>query len=221
MVHIVNLVIAVLIAGMTYALASEGLWGAALMFFNVLFAAIIALNFYEPLAALIGSTGLNWGFSDTLCLLWLFIIASLLLRLTTESLAPSMVRYPGPIYHVGRWLFALAGSVVTIAVLLLSFETAPVHKKVFGVIDYKTKPPFGMGLDHKALAFFQYTTGLVFANRVPGLRDPFREYRDAKVFDPKAEWLLRHQEARPYGTESILEGVEGGGAGGEGQNAPA
>src|SRR5262249_8623164 len=81
------------------------------------------------------------------------------------------------------------------------------------VVDYKTKPPFGFGLDRKALAFFQYTTGIVFVNHVPGQRDPFREYRDAKVFDPKAEWLLRHQEARPYGTESILEG--GGGEGGE------
>ena len=38
---------------MTYALTSEGLWGAALMFFNVLFAGIIAFNFYEPLAALL------------------------------------------------------------------------------------------------------------------------------------------------------------------------
>jgi uncharacterized membrane protein YgcG len=212
MAIVVDLVICVLILGLTYALASEGLWGAALMFFNVLFGAIIALNFYEPLAALIP---INWGFSDTLCLLGLFIIATLLLRLTTESLGPSMVRYPGPIYHAGRWLFALAGSMVTLAVLLLSFEAAPVHKKVFGVVDYKTKPPFGLGLDRKALAFFQYTTGLVFANHVPGQRDPFREYKDAKVFDPKAEWLLRHQEARPYGTESILEGGGGEGGGGD------
>src|SRR4051794_21063060 len=97
---IVDLIIVVLLAGMTYALSSEGAWGAALMFFNVLFGAIIALNFYEPLARLIDSTGLNWGFSDTLCLLGLFIIATLFLRLTTESLAPAMVRYPAPVYMV-------------------------------------------------------------------------------------------------------------------------
>src|SRR5205823_9632363 len=119
---IVDLVIVVLIAGMTYALSSEGAWGAALMFFDVLFGAIIALNFYEPLARLIDSTGLNWGFSDTLCLLGLFIIATLLLRLTTESLAPAMVRYPAPVYMVGRFVFAVAASVVTMGILLLSFE---------------------------------------------------------------------------------------------------
>ena len=47
---IVDLVIVALIAGMTWALMSEGAWGAALMFFNVLFAGLIALNFYETLA---------------------------------------------------------------------------------------------------------------------------------------------------------------------------
>src|SRR5215213_10429165 len=104
MAIVVDLVIVLLIAGMTYALSSEGAWGAALMFFNVLFGAIIALNFYEALARLLDSTGINWGFSDTLCLLGLFIVATLLLRLITESLAPSMVRYPGPIYHAGRWI---------------------------------------------------------------------------------------------------------------------
>ena len=56
-------------------MTSEGLWGAALMFFNVLFAAMIAFNFYEPLAKLIDSTGIGWGFSDTLCMLGLFCIA--------------------------------------------------------------------------------------------------------------------------------------------------
>ena len=50
---IVDLCMLGLVAGMTYALMSEGLWGAALMFFNSLFAALITFNFYEPLAELI------------------------------------------------------------------------------------------------------------------------------------------------------------------------
>ena len=39
------------------------------MFFNVLFGGLIAFNFYEPLAKLIDSTGIGWGFSDTLAML--------------------------------------------------------------------------------------------------------------------------------------------------------
>ena len=62
-------IVLLLALGMTYALASEGLWGAALMFFNILFAGLIALNFYEPLAAIIAeNVEFLSGFADTLVL---------------------------------------------------------------------------------------------------------------------------------------------------------
>ena len=93
---IFDVVVAFLILLMTYAISSEGLWGAALMFFNVLFGGLIAFNFYEPLAKLIDSTGIPWGFSDTLSLLGLFCVSVMLLRMATETLAPAMVRFPMP-----------------------------------------------------------------------------------------------------------------------------
>jgi hypothetical protein len=219
----INLAIVLLILGMTYALSSEGLWGASLMFFNVLFGGLIAFNFYEPLARLLAEnvTFLS-GFADTLCLLGLFIVATLILRLTTETLAPAMVRFPTPIYHLGRLFFGLGCGVLTVAILLLGFETAPVHKKIFGVIDYKALVPFKMGIEREWLAFFQYTTGQIFVTHSPDSRDPFAQYGDAKVFDPRAEWLLNHQEARPYGTESIMGDEQGGAAApSSGGGAPA
>ncbi|HWT81300.1 MAG TPA: hypothetical protein VN648_21110 [Candidatus Methylomirabilis sp.] len=208
---VTDLVMAFLILLMTYALSSEGLWGAALMFFNVVFGGLIAFNFYEPLARLIDSTGIGWGFSDTLSLLSIFCVSVMLLRMTTETLAPAMVRFPVPVYHAGRVFFALATSLVTMAILVLAFHTAPVHKKIFGAIDYKYKPPFGIGLDHQWLGFFQYTTGMIFARYGSGTRDPYSEYGRSgnqrvpvRVFDPRATWLLNHQEARPYGQAPIL-----------------
>src|SRR5271163_3628696 len=110
---IINLIVVVLVLGLTYALTSEGLWGSALMFFNVLFAALITFNFYEPLARLLDSTGIPWGFSDTLCMLLLFCVALVALRLTTETIAPVMVRFPLPVYHAGRLIFGLAGGALT------------------------------------------------------------------------------------------------------------
>jgi hypothetical protein len=203
---VINLIVVVIIAGMTYGLASEGLWGAALMFFNVLFGGLIAFNFYEPLAKLLAdNVPLLSGFADTACLMSLFIVSTFLLRLTTETLGPAMVRFPVPLYHLGRLVFAAGCSLITVAILLLAFDTAPVDKKIFGVIDYKTLIPFGLGLERQWLAFFQYTTGQVFVTHVPGAVDPFGQYKDAKVFDPRAEWLLNHQDARPYGIDTVLE----------------
>jgi hypothetical protein len=218
---VIDLVISFLILLLTYALSAEGLWGAALMFFNVLFGGLIAFNFYEPLARLIDSTGINWGFSDTLSLLLIFCVSVLLLRMTTESIAPAMVRFPTPVYHAGRLLFALGTSLVTMSILILAYHTAPVHKKIFGAIDYKSRPPFGLGLDHQWLGFFQYTTGEVFDRHGNGPRDPFRTYARARVFDPRATWLLTHQEARPYGEGSILSDEGGGGEGSSAEGASA
>jgi hypothetical protein len=228
---LVNLLVAAVILGLTYALASEGLWGACLMFFNVLFGALIAFNFYEPLAKLIAdNASILAGFADMVCLLLLFVVTVFILRLTTETLAPAMVRFPTPLYHLGRWFFALACSLVTVAIVLLGLDCAPVHKKIFGVIDYKQKVPFGLGLERQWLAFFQQTTGQIFVSHAPTTRDPFGEYRDAQVFDPRGEWLLIHQEARPFGIESVLEdggagaapeaGAGGGGAAPGGGPAP-
>ena len=221
---VIDLVIAFLILLLTYALSSEGLWGSALMFFNILFSAIIAFNFYEPLAALLArNLSFLSGFADTLCLMSLFIVSVVLMRLTTESIAPAMVRFPVPLYQFGRLAFALAGGTVMMAFLLVAFETAPVHKKVFYVVDYKYAPPFKLGLDREFLGFFQYTTGYIFAKMNGPSNDPRREFPASNVFDPNAEWLIRHQDARPYGTESVLgteappaEGAAGGGGGGGG-----
>ena len=218
---IVDMVICGLILGMTWALMSEGLWGAALMFFNVLFSGLIAFNFYEPLAALFAkNVTFIAGFADTFCLMTLFCISLVLMRLTTETLAPAMVRFPTPVFHIGRVFFGLMGSLVTFSIVLLAFECAPVHKKVFTTMDYTAAAPFKLGLDRQWLGFFQYTTGLVFTSNSPSRTDPYKTFKNAKVFDPQAEWLIRHQDARPYGTEAVLSAetaaepaAAGGGAG--------
>ncbi len=225
---VIDLIISGLGLLLVYALTSEGLWGSALMFFNVLFGAMVAFNFYEPLASLLDRTGINWGFSDTLCMMGLFCVTVVILRLTTETIAPVMVRFPMPVYHFGRLVFGVAGAWVTIAVALLAFHAAPVDKKIFSVIRYNTQPPFGLGIDHKFLGFFQYETGKVFARYGVGSRDPYHSYGNGarlNIFDPRAEWLMKHEDARPYGEGSVLgeEAEAGGGAAAaaDGEAAPA
>jgi uncharacterized membrane protein required for colicin V production len=225
---IMDLIIVGLVIGLTYVLTSEGLWGSALMFFNILFGAMIAFNFYEPLAKLIDSTGIGWGFSDTLCMLGLFCISVAVLKMTTETIAPAMVRFPTPVYHVGRLLFGAAGALVTVAFVILAFHAAPVHKKIFTAVTYDSKPPFSLGLDHQFLGFFQYQTGAVFTTLGgSNQRDPHHQYGQGggvKMFDPHARWLIDHQDARPYGDEMVLSGEaaapEGGAAAGAEAGGP-
>lgn len=200
---VIDMVTTVIILGIAYALISEGLWGSALMFFNILFAALIAFNFYEPLAQLLADNagGSMAVWADMLCLMGLFLITLILMRVITESVAPGMVRFPAPLYQLGRLAFGLCGALLTASILLLAFETAPVHKKVFGVIDYKYQPPWKSGLDRRWLAFFQRTTGQIFTRHGSGIGNPESEYGDTFVFDPRGAWLIDHQNARPFGDE--------------------
>jgi hypothetical protein len=193
-----------LILGMMYALMSEGLWGACLMFFNVLFATMLTLNFYEPLAQVIG-TNLEFlsGFADTFSILLIFGVSLLILRLLTEYLAPAMVRFPMALYHPGRILFGLGGALITAGVIWLALDASPGQKRIFGSMDYKHKPFYGARLDTELLGLFQYSTGQIFSRSAPG--EGSLDYPNTRVFDPKSNWLLRAQEARPHGEGPIFE----------------
>ena len=216
-----DLIVLGLVAGMTYALMSEGLWGACLMFFNALFAALITFNFYEPLAALIvTNASFAANFADSLSMMLLFIVSLLLLRLATEAIAPAMVRFPTPLYHLGRLVFGLGGSVITIAIILLALQASPVQKKLVGVMGYDYAPMYTERFDRDFLAFFQYTSGYTFARNGAGVADPEFPARPM-LFDPKAEWLLFHQMHRPYGDEPILPDVDAGAAAAPAGGAPA
>ena len=182
---------------------------------------MIAFNFYEPLAGLITANAGSWsfGYADLVCMLALFLVTLGVLRVTTDSLGPTMIRFPTPVYHAGRLLFGFGAGAITVAFLLLAFHTAPVHKKIFGVIGYETRPPFGMGLDHRFLAFFQHTSGYPFSSYDPGAEDPFGEFPQTRVFDPQGRWLIDHEDARPFGEggiEASPSGAAGSDAGAQG-----
>src|SRR5262249_28900885 len=161
---VLDLIVLVITLGMTYALLSEGMWGAALMFFNALFAGLITFNFYEPLAKVLAeSASFMQDYADMVCMLGIFGVTLFTLRLTTDSLAPGMVRFPSALYWAGGLIFGLGASVITTGIVLLAFQASPVHKKVFGSITYDAKPPFKMGFDHQWLAPFQQASGVPFA----------------------------------------------------------
>lgn len=197
---VIDIGVVLLVLGVTYAVSSEGLWGAALVFFDVLFSILIALNFYEPLAKLLADNASAVApFADLLCLGGLFAVSMIVLKLITDNVAPTQVRFPPPVYQLGRLVFAFGAACLSVGFVLLLFHTAPVHKKVFTRMDATTAPPFGQGLDAKLLGFFQYATGMVFTLDSKERSHP--TYKTAKVFDPEGQWLQNHEQARPFGGE--------------------
>ncbi len=230
----VDLGLAVILFGLTYTLATEGLWGSALMFFNILFASFVAFNFYEPVAALMTEKAGDWSkpWADLFCLALLFMVPLVILRLATDNLAPTMIRFPNFLIHLGRFSFAFGGAAIATTVMLMLFYSAPVHKRAFTVVGYDTKPPFGMGLDHRFLAFFQYVTGTSMSTYNESYSDPYSDqFNNRRVFDPQGRWLIDHEDARPVGdgwreatsgsgTDSSSDSDETTNSGGGGQGFP-
>ena len=201
----IDAVITILILGMAYALASEGAWGATLMFFNVMFAGLITFNFYEPLATLAIEKGMAGYWADFVCCMVTFLICLIFLRIITDQVSPGMVRLPVPIYHLGRLVFGLGTGALMAGILLCVLDTAPIHRKIFGMIAYDTQPPYKQGLDRAWLAFVQRSSGYSFSiydeNLDDSQKDKEGEFENIRVFDPNGAWLIEHQNARPFGGE--------------------
>jgi uncharacterized membrane protein required for colicin V production len=211
MASVIDLIILGVTLGITYALVSEGLWGSALMFFNVLFAALISFNFYEPLAQLIiDNSEYGQSYADSISMMLLFLVPLLLLRLTTDSLAPMLVRFPSAMHYVGSALFGFGASAITVGMLLLAYQASPVQKKLLGAIDYAHVPFYKLRFDRDFLAFFQYSTGYTFARNGEGPPDKMREFKERPlVFDPEGLWLMLHQQYRPNGEGDIFAEATG------------
>ncbi|MFM8223484.1 MAG: CvpA family protein [Planctomycetaceae bacterium] len=116
-----------------WCVASEGAWGAALQFFCVLFAGLIAMNFYEVVAPVLDRMGRRVApFADFVALLGVFCVALLVLRIVTENLAPTQIEFDPRLHELIRWPWALATGYLTMAFLLTALHTAPLPREFLG-----------------------------------------------------------------------------------------
>lgn len=185
-----DLIAFLVFAGVTWAVSSEGFWGALVMFCNALLAALIATNYFEPLARLLARQvpgGKYWW--DLLVLMVLFSVTMVVLRVTTESLGPGFVRFPRPLFHAGRWLFGAATAWVMLCFLFMALHTAPLPRDF---LDFSPEREnfFGFAPDRAWLGFMQRTSEQIF-ERTPPDFDP-----DRYVFDPKALFLPSYAARR-------------------------
>ena len=194
MAYFVDAILAGVVLGVGVAMYGQGMWGAAIMFINILFGGLVAFNFYEPIATLLVENVWDFGgYVDCFCLGGIFTLTVLILRLLTDYLSPQMVKLHPLLDFVGRLGFGLATGALTVGILMTFFESAPVDKKVFGVIKPDSHAPFGLGLDHVWLNSFEHMTrpdmGGALARRGRG---PGRYF----FVD---QWQESAQSRRPYG----------------------
>jgi hypothetical protein len=119
---------------------SDGFWGAILLSFNMAFATIIAINFYEPIGKAIASAvPVGLFYWDSLIFILLFLITLTIFTIITDKLSRVIVKFPDwvemgvkPVFLLFIW-FAQIMAVVCFVIQI--GPTAP--KPIGGMVDYE------------------------------------------------------------------------------------
>ena len=157
-----DLILLGVLALVTWCVAGEGVWGAALVLLSVLFSGFIAMNFFEPVAALL-SSGSSWDYYwDFIALVGLFAVLVSVLRMTTEYLMPVYVEVLPLLYDIGRWALGFATGYVTMAFLAAAVHTAPLPREFLGFVPERPML-FGLAPDRQWLALTQFVTEHIYS----------------------------------------------------------
>ena len=162
----IDIILVVVILVVTWCVASEGAWGAALMCLCVIFSGLLAMNFFEPLANLLQSTIWSSGTwshrCDVISLVGLFAAFIFLLRILTERISPKRIQMHEGLQQVCRWALALLTGYVTMAFLLTALHTASLPREFIGFRPERKNFFDMVAPDRQWLGFTQYVSENVF-----------------------------------------------------------
>ena len=144
----------IVVGVVTWMVASEGVTSAAQTFLCTLAAALIAMNFFEPLAIQLKAF-LPDMYCDFVALVGLFTALVFGFRMGAEYVAPRYVQVIPIADTIGRWVVGVGTGYLTMAFLLTALHTAPLPREFIGFKPERNNV-FGFAPDRQWLGFVQY-----------------------------------------------------------------
>jgi hypothetical protein len=156
----IDLALLIILGLVAWNVAAEGAWGATAVFFCVLFSALVATNYFEPLADLLqAGMGTDWAYRvDFIALVGLFAGGVFGLRYLSEWLVPNFIVVNGRFYDACRWVFGVLTGYVTIGFLLMAMHTAPLPREFLGFTPERNNFFGQLAPDRDWLGFVQYVS---------------------------------------------------------------
>lgn len=160
---VIDILLLLIFGGVTYCVAGEGAWGAAITAFCVILGGLFSMNFFEPICdSLLGSNYYWQARLDLIVLVGLFGAAVAGLRAGADYLSPSYISVHRMVHECARWGCGVLAGYVTMAFLLTALHTAPLGREFVG---FKSEREnfFGVAPDRHWLGFTQWTSEWVFS----------------------------------------------------------
>jgi len=188
-------------------LYTEGMWGNAICLINVTTAALLATNFFEPVAAWLEGMGPTYSYVWDFLALWgLFAVFMTLLRLGTDLLSRVRVRFLKIADRIGSTFFACWVGWVMVCFTMMTLHAAPLARNFLGGAFRPEQRMFLMGLapDRRWLGFVQKQSRGAFCRSVgedddldvrPGWKTQWTE-DETRTFDPRSEFMPKYATRR-------------------------
>lgn len=187
MSFVFTLLLIVIVVACLGFLYSEGMWNNGLRFINVVLAALLATNFWEPLANL-AENKIHPKFTffwDYLALWGLFALFMVILQLATRQLSEVKVRFLRIVDQIGGSAFAVLTGYVMICFITMSIHLAPLGEKAFfDGFDPERAALLGLYPDRQWLAFMEWVSKGAYATSPP------------QVFDPEHRFIPKYRQRR-------------------------
>ncbi len=168
----IDILLLAILGIVTWCVASEGAWGAGFIFVSVLLAALLAMNYFEPLASFLGnnisSSGAWQQRWDSIALIGLFVAFVFLFREVTVRLAPTYMQVHPLVHEAGRWGFAVMTGYIAMAFLLTALHTAPLPREFAGFTPERDNFFGAVAPDRQWLGFTQYVSEKSMRNGTRG-----------------------------------------------------
>lgn len=164
----------------------DGLWGAILMTFNLLFGTLIALNYYEALGKLIASKlPVGIFYWDSLAFILIVMISFGIFNMITNKLSRVIVSFPKPVEYIAMPLLLL-----TVWFLLFS----PLTFFVVQICATAPKPVAGtVDIDQPR---WPCDDIWIWAMAKSTSRGSLSTFSGPNEFDPNNDFKLRHYKRR-------------------------
>ncbi|HVU89058.1 MAG TPA: hypothetical protein VHD36_17170 [Pirellulales bacterium] len=174
------------------SLGNEGMWSNAIVLFNVVTAALLATNFWEPLVRKCLSSQPNGVYVFDFPVIWLLFAGFYLsLRIVTDSISRVRVRFPAMVDKIGSFFFAGWVGWVLVCFIAMTLHMAPLSKNfLFGGFKPEERMFFGLAPDRQWLGFMQKMSLGTFSRSAPA------DNPDAHVFDPEGQFMVKYAARR-------------------------